>query len=129
MVKSQASASSARLRLASAILRVSIITAWGGRGWTGGTRHARSDIDEVVFVRRVVCEASCAGEVKYGLAEDANVDLGGDLDEDVLFTLWRVDQVADVEGDVSGVVCFVLFEDHIAPGLVEVSGCHVASKV
>lgn len=58
--------------------------------------------------------------MKNGLTEDRHVDLDGNLDEDVLLPLYRVDQVADMEGDVSGVVFVVLFEDNVAPGLVEI---------
>jgi hypothetical protein len=65
--------------------------------------------------------------VKDGLTEDRHVDLGGNLDEDVFLPLWGVDQVADGEGDVGCVVFFVLFKDNVAPGLVEISACHVGA--
>lgn len=65
--------------------------------------------------------------MKDCLTEDRHVDLVGDLDDDVLLPLWGVDQVADGEGDVGCVVLFVLFEDRVAPGLVEISACHVGA--
>ena len=65
--------------------------------------------------------------MKDGLTKDRHVDLGGNLDEDVSLPRWGVDQVADGEGDVSRVVFFVLFKDNVAPGLVEISACHVGA--
>lgn len=58
------------------------------------------------------------------MTKDWHVNLVGDLNEDICFPLVAVDHVADWKGDVSCVVGFVLFKDNVAPGLVEVSGCH-----
>jgi len=118
-MKSQALAavaSSSRPKLVSVVLRGGIMIVFSRRrgwnkGWNAGRPNACSDFDAVVFVCRVVCTASY-------------VDLGGDLDEDVLLPLLGVDQVADGEGDVGRVVCYVLVEDDVAPGLVEISACH-----
>jgi hypothetical protein len=63
--------------------------------------------------------------VKDGLTEDRHIDLVLYLNNDVFLPLWGVDQVGDREGDVSSVVLLVLFKDNVAPGFVEISGCHV----
>ena len=131
-MKSQALAavaSSSRPKLVSVVLRGGIMIVFSRRrgwnkGWNAGRPNACSDFDAVVFVCRVVCTASCDAEVEDGSTEDRYVDLGGNLDEDVLLPLLGVDQVADGEGDVGRVVCYVLVEDDVAPGLVEISACH-----
>lgn len=61
------------------------------------------------------------------MTENGHVDLGGNLNKYIFFPLFGIDQVGDGEEDVSCVVCFVLFKDNVAPGLVEVSGCHVGA--
>ena len=96
------------------------------KGWNEGRAHACSDFDVLVFVCRVVCTASCGVEGEDGSTKDTYIDLGGDLNEDVSLPVAcvDVDQVADGEGDVSRVVFFVLFENDVAPGLVEISACH-----
>jgi hypothetical protein len=96
------------------------------RGWNEERASACSDVDVVVFVCRVVCTVSCGVEGEDGSTKDTYVDLSGDLNEDVSLPVVcvDVDQVADGEGDVSRVVHFVLFENDVAPGLVEISACH-----
>jgi hypothetical protein len=96
------------------------------RGWNEERANACSDFDVVVFVCRVVCTVSCGVEGEDGSTKDRYVDLGGDLNEDVSLPVVcvDVDQVADGEGDVSRVVHFVLFENDVALGLIEISPCH-----
>lgn len=62
--------------------------------------------------------------MKEGLTENGDVDLGGNLDKYILLPLCGINQVRDREGNVSCVIFFVLFKDNVAPGLVEISGCH-----
>ena len=83
-----------------------------------------SDLDKVVFVGRVGFKTSGSNAAEESLTEVKHVDLVGDLNEDILLPLVSPDQVADWKRDVCCMVGFVLFEDNVSPGLVEVSGCH-----
>jgi hypothetical protein len=114
MVNVQALATVARS--SSVILRVSIIIlAW----W-----NTCSDLDKVVFVCWVLFKASRTSGVEESLTKDGDVNLVWDINDDICLPLVAVYQVVDWKGDVSCVIGFVLLKDDVAPGLVEVSGCH-----
>lgn len=63
-------------------------------------------------------------EVEHGFAKRLDINLLGDLDENILLPLRNVDEVGDREWHVGFVVGGVLGKDDVSPGLIEVSGCH-----
>ena len=68
-------------------------------------------------------------EVEHRFAKCLEIDLFGDLDENILLPLRNVYEVGDRKWHVGFVVGGVLGEDDVSPGLIEVSGCHGGNEI
>jgi hypothetical protein len=63
-------------------------------------------------------------EYEDGLSESLKSNLLWDVDDDIATPLFSVYEIANRKWYVSFQVGFVLLEDHVPPGAIEVSGRH-----
>jgi hypothetical protein len=95
-------------------------------GWGRDVRVANGDGDVLVVEgERWACvETVVAVVVQDGCAEDARLDLGGDLKPKTRWVLGDGEEVTNGERDVGGKVLLVLLEEDVAPGAGEIAGRH-----
>jgi hypothetical protein len=85
--------------------------------------HTRPNRYILVIIDRVL-ETQVDGELEHGVAIGLDIDLFGNLDNDVSLPLSSRYEIGDGEGDVVLVVLGICSENDVSPGFVEVSECH-----